>query len=101
MKLNVALSQIQVDAFLECIDLIRNGYHEIGSVDYGEVTATKLRHRENGNVMIVVVTPTSYDFYKNSTWVKGVKGDDDGRRYVVSLNSRGEVKVERLWGGVS
>lgn len=53
-------SKAQVDAFNECIDLCKNGYEEVFSVQQKDWWFIKMRHVKNRRTLILEYRPEWY-----------------------------------------
>ena len=65
-------SQVQVEALSECLDFLKNGYRQVFAYDIGCAVYIKLKHKDNGNIITLVITERQYSIRKNGEKVKEV-----------------------------
>ena len=95
MKTWGGLTIVQVEALRECLDFLRNGYREEGSVTLAGVTYLKLRHSDTRSIIIVKIWPWRYVIRHDRKTVKDVAVDPDHKRYDCEVNSLMKLNVTR------
>ena len=89
------LTRLQVEALLECFDFLRNGYVQIIDFNEGGQWIIKMRHKKNGNSLVVTMKTDSYTISKNGTVQKMVMRRKTPDRYRLFVNSDMSVGVVR------
>lgn len=69
------LTKIQVDAFLECIDLVKNGYMQCFAVVHDNFWFFKYRHLTNGRNLVVKWIPDEYTISEGKEILKRCTAD--------------------------
>jgi len=65
-----SMTKIQVGAFLECIDLVRNGYMQRFAIYQSNFWFVKYRHLSNGRELIVKWVPDYYTISERGQIIK-------------------------------
>ena len=89
------LTRLQVEALLECFDFVRNGYVQIIDYNVNGQWIIKMRHKKNGNWLIVTIMTDCYTISINGKTRKSVMIADDLSRYRLIVNSDMSVGVVR------
>lgn len=90
------LTRLQVEALLECFDFLRNGYVQVIDYNINGRWIIKMRHKKNGNWLVVRIMTDCYIISKNGKEQKSVimhKGPDRYRLFVNSDMSVGVVRT--------
>lgn len=90
------LTYVQVEAFQECFDFIRNGYRQIVAFSDGAGWYIKLRHEKNKSYMEVYIQSFTYQIKKNGISVKSVSKMPKHERFNIEVNSDNQVIVKRI-----
>lgn len=89
------LTRCQVEALLECFDFLRNGYVQVIDSCVDGQWIIKMRHKKNGNWLVVTIRADYYKISKNGKTQKSVCLYDDLSRYRLFVNSDMTVGVVR------
>lgn len=93
------LTRLQVEALLECFDFLRNGYVQIIDYNVGGRWIIKMRHKKNGNWLVVTIMTDCYIISKNGKVQKSVMMHEGPERYRLFVNSDMSVGVVRISPG--
>lgn len=93
------LTRLQVEALLECFDFLRNGYVQIIDFNVDDRWIIKMRHKKNGNVLVVTIMTDCYIISKNGKVQKTVMMREGPDRYRLFVNSDMSVGVVRTSPG--
>lgn len=93
------LTRLQVEALLECFDFLRNGYVPVIDFNVNGRWIIKLRHKKNGNMLVVTIMTDCYIISKNGKVQKTVMMHEGPDRYRLFVNSDMSVGVVRLCPG--
>lgn len=93
------LTRLQVEALLECFDFLRNGYIQFIDFNVDDKWIIKMRHKKNGNVMIITIMSDCYIISKNGIVQKSVMMPEGSDRYRLFVNSDMSVGVVRTRRG--
>lgn len=89
------LTRCQVEALLECFDFLRNGYVQIIDYNVGGRWIIKMKHKKNGNILVVTIMTDCYIISKNGKVQKSVMMHESSDRYRLFVNSDMSVGVVR------
>lgn len=89
------LTRLQVEALLECFDFLRNGYVQIIDYNVGGRWIIKMKHKKNGNILVVTIMTDCYIISKNGKVQKSVMMHEGSDRYRLFVNSDMSVGVVR------
>ena len=89
------LTRLQVEALLECFDFLRNGYLPIIDYNVNGQWIIKMRHKKNGNWIVVTIMTDCYRISKNGKTQKSVMMHEGSERYRLFVNSDMSVGVVR------
>lgn len=89
------LTRLQVEALLECFDFLRNGYVQIIDYNVGGRWIIKMKHKKNGNILVVTIMTDCYIISKNGKVQKSVMMREGPDRYRLFVNSDMSVGVVR------
>lgn len=81
------LTKVQVEAFKECFDLIRNGYREITAYSDTNFWFIKLRHEKKKSSIRFYIQDFSYQMIRNDKCIKSVSKMPSPERYHLEVNS--------------
>lgn len=81
------LTRVQVEAFKECFDLIRNGYREILAYSDSYFWYIKLRHERNKSRIEIHIQDFSYQITKDGKSIKSVSRMPSPERYHLEVDS--------------
>lgn len=81
------LTRVQVEAFKECFDLIRNGYREIMACSDTFFWFIKLRHEKKKSRIEFHIQDFSYQISRNGKCIKSVSRMPSPERYHLEVNS--------------
>lgn len=81
------LTRVQVEAFKECFDLIRNGYREITAYSDCYHWYIKLRHERKRKRIEVYIQDFSYQIVRNGNTIKCVTREPSPERYRLEVDS--------------
>ena len=90
------LTNVQVEAFQECFDFIRNGYRQIVAYSDGSDWYIKLRHEKNRSYMEIYIQSFTYQIKKNGIAVKSVSKMPKHERFKIEVNSDNQVVIKRI-----
>lgn len=93
------LTRLQVEALLECFDFLRNGYVPFCDFCSDGKWIIKLRHKRNGNWIVVTIMADCYRISKNGVTQKSVMMHEGSDRYRLFVNSDMSVGVVRMSPG--
>lgn len=93
------LTRLQVEALLECFDFLRNGYLPIIDYNVNGRWIIKMRHKKNGNWLVVTIMTDCYIISKNGKVQKSVMMHEGPERYRLFVNSDMSVGVVRTSPG--
>lgn len=93
------LTRLQVEALLECFDFLRNGYVQIIDYNVGGRWIIKMKHKKNGNILVVTIMTDCYIISKNGKVQKSVMMHEGPDRYRLFVNSDMSVGVVRTSPG--
>lgn len=93
------LTRLQVEALLECFDFLRNGYVQIIDYNVGGRWIIKMKHKKNGNILVVTIMTDCYIISKNGKVQKSVMMHEGSDRYRLFVNSDMSVGVVRTSPG--
>lgn len=93
------LTRLQVEALLECFDFLRNGYVQIIDYNVNGQWIIKMRHKKNGNWLVVTIMTDCYRISKNGKTQKSVMMCEGPERYRLFVNSDMSVGVVRMSPG--
>lgn len=93
------LTRLQVEALLECFDFLRNGYLPIIDYNVNGQWIIKMRHKKNGNWLVVTIMTDCYRISKNGKTQKSVMMHEGPERYRLFVNSDMSVGVVRTSPG--
>lgn len=93
------LTRLQVEALLECFDFLRNGYLPIIDYNVNGRWIIKMRHKKNGNWLVVTIMTDCYIISKNGKVQKSVMMHEGPDRYRLFVNSDMSVGVVRTSQG--
>lgn len=91
----------QVDALLECIDLLDNGYVMRTEYTHGRYHYIALRHRRTGKRICMWVYPERYMIFRNGVKVKESRWNDVQTQFIIYVDSDNKVRYRRIEKGVS
>lgn len=89
------LTRLQVEALLECFDFLRNGYLPVIDYNVNGQWIIKMRHKKNGNWIVVTIMTDCYRISKNGVRQKSVMMHEGPDRYRLFVNSDMSVGVVR------
>lgn len=89
------LTRLQVEALLECFDFLRNGYEPFCDFETNGRWIIKMRHKKNGNWLVVTIMTDCYIISKNAKVQKTVIMHEGPDRYRLFVNSDMSVGVVR------
>lgn len=92
----IGLTRLQVEALLECFDFLRNGYVPFCDFCSDNQWIIKLRHKKNGNWIVVTIIDDCYRISKNGVTQKSVMMHEGSDRYRLFVNSDMSVGVVRM-----
>lgn len=81
------LTKVQVEAFKECFDLIRNGYREITAYSDTFFWYIKLRHEKKKSRIEFHIQDFSYQINRNGKCIKSVSRMPSPERYHLEVDS--------------
>lgn len=81
------LTKVQVEAFKECFDLIRNGYREITAYSDCYYWYIKLRHERKRSRIEVHIQDFSYQILRDGKCTKSVSRNPSPERYHLEVDS--------------
>ena len=81
------LTRVQVEAFKECFDLIRNGYREITAYSDTFFWYIKLRHERKKSRIEFHIQDFSYQISRNGECIKSVSRMPSPERYHLEVDS--------------
>lgn len=81
------LTKVQVEAFKECFDLIRNGYREITAYSDTFFWYIKLRHERKKSRIEIHIQDFSYQISRNGKCIKSVSRMPSPERYHLEVDS--------------
>lgn len=90
------LTRSEVEALLECFDLLRNGYTPVCDYKSKFVWMIRLVHRSNTSRITVMIYPHSYTIVKNGVVRKQSDSFSDDDRYCLMVHSDCSIEVEKL-----
>lgn len=93
------LTRLQVEALLECFDFLRNGYEPFCDFETNGRWIIKMRHKKNGNWLVVTIMNDCYIISKNAKVQKTVMMHEGSDRYRLFVNSDMSVGVVRTSPG--
>ena len=93
------LTRLQVEALLECFDFLRNGYVQIIDYNVNGQWIIKMRHKKNGNWLVVTIMTDCYRISINGKTRKSVMMHEGSDRYRLFVNSDMSVGVVRTSPG--
>ena len=93
------LTRLQVEALLECFDFLRNGYVQIIDFNVDGKWIIKMRHKKNGNWLVITIMLDRYTISKNGKPQKSVMRCVGLDRYRLFVNSDMSVGVVRTSPG--
>lgn len=91
----------QVDALMECIDLIDNGYEMRTEYNHGYCHYIEMKHKRTEKRVYMFVYPERYVIFKNGVKVKESRWNDVQSQFVIYVDSDNKVRYRRAQGGVS
>lgn len=97
----IGLTRSQVEALLECFDFLRNGYLEVFDPFINREWIIKMRHKKNGNWIVVSIKDNEYSISKNGKVQKTVMFGVSPERFALWVNSDLSVGVVKLKPGAS
>lgn len=92
------LTKGQVEALLECFDLLSNGYHERNTIEIGDCWIIQLYHTRNNRKLRVFIQPNRYRIVEGKKLRKMVSFKPSCDRYQLIVNSPKSVGVVRVRG---
>lgn len=81
------LTKVQVEAFKECFDFIRNGYREIIAYSDCDFWYIKLRHEKKKSHIGIHIQDFSYQILRDGKCIKTVSRNPSPERYHLEVNS--------------
>lgn len=81
------LTKVQVEAFKECFDFIRNGYREITAYSDTFFWYIKLRHEKKKSRIEFHIQDFSYQINRNGKCIKSVSRMPSPERYHLEVDS--------------
>lgn len=91
------LTRVQVEAFKECFDLIRNGYREITAYSDCEHWYIKLRHGKKRRRIEIYIQEFSYQILRNGNCIKTVSRMPSPERYHLEIDSENNSPNVITW----
>lgn len=93
------LTRAQVEALLECFDLLRNGYIQVIDFCVDDTWIIKMRHSKNHRWIVVTIKPDRYKIVRDGKVQKSVEVRANSNRYKLFVNSDMTVGVVKLSRG--
>ena len=91
------LTRVQVEAFKECFDLIRNGYREIIAYSDTYYWYINLPHERKKSRIEIHIQDFSYQISRNGICIKSVSRNPSPERYHLEVNSEGVQMNVTTW----
>lgn len=91
------LTKVQVEAFKECFDLIRNGYREITAYSDCYHWYIKLRHERKKSRIEIHIQEFSYQIIRNGNCIKSISRMPSPERYHLEVDSENNRPQVVTW----
>lgn len=92
-------TRAQVDALLECIDLLDNGYEMRTEYTHSIYHYIGLKHKRTGKRVYMFVYPERYMIFRHGVKVKESRCNDVQTQYVIYVDSDNKVRYRRVQEG--
>lgn len=91
------LTRVQVEAFKECFDFIRNGYREITAYSDCDHWYIKLRHGRKRSRIEIYIQEFSYQILRNGNAIKCICRNPSPERYHLEVDSENNKPNVVTW----